>query len=820
MNHKKLYISSILFLLSISLNGYAQKKNLNDDWTFVRLSSSDVKNVIRNQGSDWSSQYNVEHIKGTNNKLSVPADTLRDEFKILGHAKWENVSLPHTAFVENLTVLHPWQGICYYKKVLNITRLEESKQLLLEFEGAMHLADVWINSTHVMQHAGGYTPFVIDATGLLKSDRHNEILVRLDNRNNSLIPPGKPLENLDFCYYSGIYRSVNLIVKPDVHISNAILAGKTASGGIFVTYPLVTKERAKISIQTDLNNKSHEKRNITLRQTLFEWANNKGKGRQIASEEQHIEFSASSGKDVRQEIEVCFPKLWSPASPSLYVLQTSIMENGKSLETEETRIGIRHIEMTKEKGCVINGEPIRLVGSNRHMEYPYVGNAVPVNAQYRDIYQIKTNGFNIVRLGHYPQDKSVLDACDELGLLAIEPIPGWQFFNKNETFLNLTYRDVRDLIRRDRNHPSILMWETTLNESWPPNDWKDRVVAIAHEEYPGNQCFTSGDSYGYEGFDVSYNDWEEGFKRSNNTKNPGFIREYYDYEFGGHYSTSRIKRGDGERAQLQNAWNAQWSHNRYRVGYPATMGDAVWSMYDYNRGCCDNICYSGVADIFRLPKFSLSFFRSQVPFGSVVAGKKKGYEVFIPSYRFNEISDTVMVYGNVDKVELLLNGEVVGSKNADNGPDTDYKVSADGGNCKNLFFPPFTFTNVPTERGTLCAIGYANGRKVASYNVKSPDEPEKLDISYFEGGRKASENDLLIIYVSVKDKNDILCPLNDIDVKLDVEGGEIVGPSVYKTEAGIASFLVKTGKGKKIVLKALTEKMKGNKILVYCKSWN
>lgn len=95
--------------------------------------------------------------------------------------------------------------------------------------------------------------------------------------------------------------------------------------------------------------------------------------------------------------------------------------------------------------------------------------------------------------------------------------------------------------------------------------------------------------------------------RPNKTKNPGFIREYYDYEFGGHYSSSRVTRGDGVKALLQNAWNAQWSHNRYRLLYPSTMGDAVWSMYDYNRGCCDNICYSGVADLFRLPKYSRIF---------------------------------------------------------------------------------------------------------------------------------------------------------------------------------------------------------------------
>lgn len=373
---------------------------------------------------------------------------------------------------------------------------------------------------------------------------------------------------------------------------------------------------------------------------------------------------------------------------------------------------------------------------------------------------------------------------------------------KNPLFISLTHRDVRDMIRRDRNHPSIVMWETTLNESWPPAEWKDGVVKIAHEELPGDQCFTSGDSYGYKGFDVCYNDWEEGFKRPNNSGKPGFIREYYDYEFGGHYSTTRIRRGDGEKAQLQNAWNAQWSHNRYRIYYPKTMGDAVWSMYDYNRGCCDNICYSGVADIFRLPKFSLSFFRTQIAEGSMLPSGKMPYEVFIPAYRDEILSDTVMVYGNVDEVELVLNGKTIRRQTADKGPDSDYISVPNGGNGKNLHFPPFTFYGVPKERGVLKAVGYHQGKKVAEYTVKTPGVPERLDITYFESGKPATKNDLLIVYVRMLDKQGVLCPVNGIPVELSVQGGEIVGPTSYPLEAGVASFLVRTGEISKININA------------------
>ena len=735
-----------------------QQRLLDDGWQFQRLETAAPTGEIRNQGSDWASQFNVEHVQSTPQQgLAVPADTLRREFALLERGTWETVSLPHTPFVEPLVVLHQWQGICYYRRRFSLQPEEAGKRLWLDFEGAMHLADVWVNGQHLAQHLGGYTPFAVDVTDVVRTDRPNEVLVRLDNRNNPLIPPGKPLETLDFCYYGGLYRDVRLVAKPAVHITDPVMARHTAGGGIFVTYPEADEREALIHIATEVANTTSKTRKPTLRHTLYEWDRQTGRGRRVADVEGSLKLAAGDTATWQADIRLENPRLWSPDSPALYVLETEVDGDKEGRDLRETRIGIRRLEMSREKGFLINGRPLRLVGTNRHMEYPYVGNALSDNAQYRDIYQIKANGFNVVRLGHYPQDPSVLDACDELGLLAIEPIPGWQFFNKDSVFIRHTYQDVRDLIRRDRNHPSIILWETTLNESWPPKEWKDGAVRVAHEEYPGDQCFTSGDSYGYDGFDVCYNDWEEGFNRPNHTRKPGFIREYYDYEFGGHYSTTRIRRGDGDRALRQNVWNAQWSLNRYNPYYPATMGAAVWSMYDYNRGCCDNICYSGVADVFRLPKFSLPFFRTQVKAGAVLLPDvRMPHEVFVATHWLEGSSDTVQVFGNVDEVELRLNGRTVARRCPDNGPDSPYVSAPDGGNCRNLDCPPFTFTGVKWEAGTLEAVDYKEGREVARHAVKTPGEVSALQISYFESGKPAAKNDLLIVYVSLVDKDGTL----------------------------------------------------------------
>lgn len=805
MNKKNIVFFVLSLLFALPLGAHSIK--INTDWEFQRLKKEQKQIEIKNQGSDWSSQFNIQHVEAQNQALAVHPDTLKQEFNQLSMGNWEKINLPHTPFVEPLVVLHQWQGICYYRKILNVSKKEIDKQLWLEFEGAMHLADVWVNGQHLIQHSGGYTPFVVDVTGMLHADRGNEILVRLDNRNNPLIPPGKPLETLDFCYYGGLYRDVNLIVKHPVHITHPIMANEVAGGGIFVTYPYVSKQEAEIKVKTQVSNKVGTQRHLTIRHTLYEWSKKKGCGKKVALVESPLVLAAGTTQHHTQQFTVNNPKLWYPDSPALYVLRTEVMDGRKVTDCEDTRIGIRRIEMTREKGFVINNKPLKLEGSNRHQEYPYVGNAISDQAQYRDMYQIRDNGFNTVRLGHYPQDPSVLEACDELGLLVIEPIPGWQFFNKAQGFVDHTYKDIRDLIRRDRNHPSVIMWETTLNESWPPKSWKDQAVRIAHEEFPGDQCYTSGDTYGYDGFDVCYNDWREGYNRPNTTSKPGFIREYYDYEFGGHYSTTRVTRGDGDYALMQNAWNAQWSHNRYRAYYPWTIGGAVWSMYDYNRGCCDNICYSGLADLFRLPKFGLLYFRTQMKEGTFTPAGPMTYEVFINSHWLEGSSDTLQVYGNVDEVKLQLNGRVIARQYPDDKPSTSEYVSRpDGGNAENIDFPPFTFFNVNWERGELKAIGYKDGKAVAEHVVRTPGAVEAMDITYFESGVSASCRDLLIVYVNLKDLQGTGCfGENNREVKLEVlQGGELRGPATIKAEAGVASFLVATTDSPMLVLKAVS----------------
>lgn len=297
-----LKIATALCLLLLCLPIGAQKKNINAAWEFQRLNRTQRQVEIKNQGSDWSSQYNIEHVSQQSKGLTVPSDTLRDEFTLLASGQWERVSLPHTPFIEPLVVLHQWQGVCYYRKQLRIDKQDINKQLWLEFEGAMHLADVWVNGKHLTQHSGGYTPFVVDVTGLLHADSANDVLVRLDNRNNPLIPPGKTLETLDFCYYGGLYRDVNLIVNQPVYITHPIMADEIAGGGIFVTYPKVSEQEAEVNVKIQVANKTATQKNlpyvirsmngVRIRNAVKKWLQQKVRSSQRAA--QHFIIRNSS----------------------------------------------------------------------------------------------------------------------------------------------------------------------------------------------------------------------------------------------------------------------------------------------------------------------------------------------------------------------------------------------------------------------------------------------------------------------------------------------------------------------------------------------
>src|SRR5215469_13558306 len=402
-------------------------------------------------------------------------------------ASWQFATLPHTVRLEQREVSggRNYQGLCWYKKSFSAQPEWRGQVIYLKFQGAMQVADVWLNDLHLTTHCGGYTPFTLDISKAIRFDHDNALLVRLDNRDNPDVPPGKPQSELDFCYFGGLYRALDLEIRNPLHITDAILADKVGSGGIFVTFPSVDTSESTVRIQTEVLNEHPEGGRCTVEQRLLT-----SDGKIVVSGSTEISLISGESRATIQELRVVSPRLWHPNDPYLYNLRTSILVNGRIVDEEFTRIGIRSIRFEAERGMLINGEPFFSIGANRHQDHPYVGYALPSSAHYRDAYKLREAGFTSYR-SHYPQDPSFMNACDELGILAIVSNPGWQFVG-GDLFKKRACQDAREMIRRDRNLPCVVIWEAALNESNNSSIASD-LYRIVHEEFPGPGCYASGD---------------------------------------------------------------------------------------------------------------------------------------------------------------------------------------------------------------------------------------------------------------------------------------------------------------------------------------
>ena len=245
------------------------------------------------------------------------------EFKREGaNSNWEKATIPHTARIENLVVVKQFQGTCWYQKKFNVAS-SKNKKVFLYFEGVMQEADVWINDQKVTNHKGGYLPFTVDVTSFLKS-KGNTIKVKVNNEDNPDFLPGKPLKDLDFNYYGGIYRNVYLITTDKLYITNAIQADKKGSGGIYVNFENSNKNRASGTVQVHLKNEFAVEKNASLKCIL---TNKEGQKLEFKSEE--FTVNANSDKEIIQNIEVNYPKLWSISNPNLYHLEVQVIEKNK-----------------------------------------------------------------------------------------------------------------------------------------------------------------------------------------------------------------------------------------------------------------------------------------------------------------------------------------------------------------------------------------------------------------------------------------------------------------------------------------------------------
>ena len=710
---------------------------------------------------------------------------------------WDKISLPHTAQIEPLIVNNQWRGSCWYQKEFKV-ELDASEKYFFHFEGVMHVSKVYINNVLAGSYQGGYTPFEIDATPFVKSNQKNIILVEVNNENNPQVPPGKSLETLDFNYYGGIYRNVYCIKTKKIYVPEATQNGADVRGGALVHFDEISKDKASGKLSVFVKNDFEKEEKIKIK-TTFKDAD--GKMSTFTSEA----LSVASNKQIefKQNIEVQTPKLWNLQSPHLYEVIIEVLQNDVSMDQYHLKTGIRRFVLNDE-GFFINGEKTFLNGTNRHQEYPYLGYAISDEAQYRDAVKIKNAGFDFVRLSHYPQANAFLNTCDELGIVVMNCISGWQFFG-DSTFKNNSLREIKSLARRDGNHPSVAFWEVSLNESNMTEAYMMAANKTLKTELPFNNIYTAGwmDHPSYDLFIPARQhgkapDYWNLYDKNNRKI---IIAEYGDWEYYAQNAgfnqtayanlkederTSRQLRKYGHQRLLQQALNFQEAFNSNLKG-KNTIGHANWLMFDYNRGYADDLESSGISDIFRIPKYAHYFYQSQrSPMPTFDERINLGPMVYIANDWANEKQKTVTVYSNCESVSLYLNDQLIETKK----PTVNSFSDA-------LKHPPFIFELSKYKTGTLKAVGMMGEKSVATHELKSPEKASKLELSVDLSNISIHPNhpDVVFVYAKIVDENGTLVTNTDVPISFEISEGEnaiLIGENPIVAEAGIATILLKT----------------------------
>lgn len=685
-----------------------------------------------------------------------------------------------------------YQGEVWYRKHFTPEETWKGKQLFLHFEAIMGKAKVWINGTLVNEHYGGFLPVIANVTKYINYEEDNVIAVWANNSNDPSYPPGKPQDMLDFTYSGGIYRDCWMIVHNNVFITDPNYENETAGGGLFVSFGHISQSQAEIRLDAHVRNSSNTHFSGKIEYQLFDKDN-----RRVCQASKAFSVSKGKARNTSLTIKVEKPELWEPDSPYLYQLHVLLKDkSGHIVDGYRKRIGIRSIEFKGKDGFWLNGKPYPypLIGANRHQDFAIIGNALSNSLHWRDAKKLRDAGLRVIRNAHYPQDPAFMDACDELGLFVIVNTPGWQFWNKELIFAQRVYSDIRNMVRRDRNHPSVWMWEPILNETWYPEDFAKNVVDILHEEYPYPYCYAGCDvtAKGHEYFPIHFTHPLNGAGGAFNTskmdpKISYFTREWGDNvdDWNSHNSPSRVNRAWGEipmLVQAQGYAKTDYKYTCYDVLYRNTrqhMGGCLWHSFDHQRGYHPDPFYGGIMDAFRQPKLSYYMFCAQRPVeknNRLIA--ENGPMVYIANAMTPFSPKDVTVYSNCDEVRLTY---------CKNGKQFIYKKEKTD---EGMPSPIITFKDVwdvmydkqlarknKHEESYLLAEGIVDGEVVATHKVMPARRPSKIILWADNEGTEtiANGSDLITVIAAIADENGNIKRLNNYHIKFEIEGpGELV----------------------------------------------
>lgn len=692
-------------------------------------------------------------------------------------SQWQVVCAPHSVRLEPAAASggRNYQGVAWYRKHFTVPADMEGKNVTVHFEAIMGKQDIFVNGKKVKSHLGGYLPITVDLAALgVKAGDKCLIAVKADNSDDKTFPPGKKQSALDFCYHGGIYRDVWLIGKSPVAITDAVEAGKVAGGGVFLHYDNISEKSADVFVNVEVGNTSKAAAQPTVTTVVKD-----RDGQTVCSLSKKIKVKAGRANTAYLAMKLKNPKLWSPETPYLYNVEITISQDGKTVDGGTVRMGVRKAEFRGNDGFWLNGKPYhQLVGGNRHQDFAYVGNAMPNSQQWRDAKRLKDAGMTIIRCAHYPMDPAFMDACDELGLFVIVPTPGWQYWNKDPHFGELVHENTRMIIRRDRNHCSVLMWEPILNETRYPEDFALEALKITKDEfpYPGRPAAVADvQSAGVrDNYDVVY-DWADNIGKGDWPDNKCvFTREFGEMvdDWYAHNNINRAARAWGEKPMLMAALSLCDTYGEMYHGRRQFIGGCQWHPFDHQRGYHPDPYYGGIYDAFRQKKYAFEMFRSQDLDAAPM--------VFIANEMTQFSENDVTVFSNCDSVRLTaFEGDKVMTLPVKHDPDdiqshpVVFKGFWDFWKARE-----YSYKQRNWQRVSLLAEGIKDGKVVAVEKKMPSRRSTKLRLYADEMGKKltADGSDFIVVVAEVTDDNGNVKRLATDEIRFTVSGeGHIIG---------------------------------------------
>ncbi|MDO6518705.1 glycoside hydrolase family 2 TIM barrel-domain containing protein [Zobellia uliginosa] len=751
---------------------------------------------------------------------------------VFNDTDWETLDLPHDWSMAgpfkkdnpsgNVGAYAPG-GIGWYRKKFSLDKTDADSKINIEFGGVYMNSEVWINGNYLGKRPYGYISFNYDLTPYLNFEGDNVLSVRVDNSKE---PSARWFTG------SGIYRHVWLVKTNALHIGRY---------GVYATTPEVSKEKATVEVKTIVENESNGSEKFVVVNTIYD-----ADGKVLARHESASELSGNKEEEILQQIQLGTPVLWSPETPYLYTLRTEVKRNDEVVDQVETNLGIRSFEFTAENGFSLNGKNIKLKGVNNHSDLGALGAAINDKVLERRLKILKDMGCNAIRTAHNPPSATLLDLCDKMGFMVMDEafdewLESWPFGNKKKEgkakygyhlyFDEWAEKDLTELIKRDRNHPSIILW--SVGNEIPDACFEEgterlKVLMDVVREHDATRPITCGithmhlanetgfasqlDVTGYNGgggsafmyekdretyperkflaTEVPHTFQTRGVYQSQSWyrgKNPlGGIMKVPDLSneevFG---EVSKYYSSSYDNAMVRISARDSWRRTR---DFPYMAGEFRWTGFDYLGesmfGWPAKLFNFGVIDMCGFPKDTYYFYQSQWTEAPMVH--------ILPHWNWEGkegVEIPVVAYSNCDSVELFLNGKSLGTKEMGDAMDLMWKV--------------------PYTPGTLMAKGIKDGKVVCEKVIVTADKPSKIELLADTDTVNANGQDVVHVEVNIRDKDNNFVPNASNEIKFTLTGEATilaVDNGDPKSEESFIGDTRKAFNGKCIIIVKTTKK--------------